>query len=122
MAQRLRFGKTGQANIASAGMRTEARNERRGFVDIDAGGVQAPRFEDQRFFHVERAIAGERARAGTRRFAGSGRAALIVQHSAGSNFRLKTLRKGGGESRAILVGIRLRARHDYEVVVVRFGK
>ena len=45
-------------------MRAEPVGERRGLVDVDAGRVEPAGLEDQRLFHVERAIAGEGLRRG----------------------------------------------------------
>ena len=78
MAHRFGLGQARQADRRAARMRPELRGERRRRFEIDAGRVEAAGLEDQRLFHVERAIAGERAAARRLAAARAGGAALVV--------------------------------------------
>ena len=78
MAHRLRLGEAGQADRAVARVRAELRGERRRRFEVDAGRVEPTGLEDQRLFHVERAIAGERAAARRVARVRAGGAALVV--------------------------------------------
>ena len=59
MAHRLGLREPRQADIAFAGEPAQTRGEIFRFVEIDAGGLVAPGFEDQRLFLQEGAVAGE---------------------------------------------------------------
>ncbi len=83
MAHRLGLTEAGQIESGLARVRPQSRVKRRGLIDVDAGGVEAAGFEDERLLHVEGAISGESLARDAFGASGAGRTALSVHRLAG---------------------------------------